>query len=78
MIIVCIVPGVISLQPGASLDHEAVPVYHLTVCVTDAQGLSAEGMVIVNVTDVNEPPIFTPFPGMCAVLNLLYIHKASH
>ena len=48
--------GVINV--AGALDHETTPTYTLTVQVSDGS-LSASSAVIVNVTDVNEPPVIT-------------------
>lgn len=41
---------------NASIDHETLASYLLTVEVTDLRGLTDTGIVTINVTDVNEPP----------------------
>ena len=46
------------LTVAASLDHETVPSYTLTVEVSDGDGGAGEATVSITVSDVNEPPVF--------------------
>ncbi|WP_332749464.1 VCBS domain-containing protein [Hydrogenophaga sp.] len=48
--------GVVSVAPGAVLDHEAVGSFTLTARVTDTGGLFQEISFTVQIADVNEAP----------------------
>ncbi|AFK57505.1 Putative Ig domain family (plasmid) [Tistrella mobilis KA081020-065] len=47
---------VLKLKDGVSLDHEAAGSVALVITATDTGGLSAERVMLVTVTDVNEAP----------------------
>ncbi len=48
--------GEITVQSGATIDHEATPTITLTVTATDEQDATATHDVTVTINDVNEPP----------------------
>eukprot|EP00947_MAST-08B_sp_MAST-8B-sp1_P003254 g3254.t1 len=50
--------GQLAVATGATLNHEGVPKYTLTVQATDLKGASGSANVEVSVNDVNEPPSF--------------------
>lgn len=50
--------GVLSVSDPAILDFETSQSFTLSITVTDTGGLSDTASVIVNVDDVNEPPVF--------------------
>ena len=51
--------GQITVKSGASLDYETTASYSITVTASDPDNLSADITVTINVTDVNEAPVFT-------------------
>uniref|UniRef100_K3X1D3 Cadherin domain-containing protein n=1 Tax=Globisporangium ultimum (strain ATCC 200006 / CBS 805.95 / DAOM BR144) TaxID=431595 RepID=K3X1D3_GLOUD len=51
--------GQILVSANAQLDYEGSSLYNLSVRITDADGLSTETVVLINIVDVNEPPTFT-------------------
>ncbi len=59
--------GVITVATSAALNFETTPTFNLTVQVTDngTPVLSGSTTVVVNLTDVNEPPV--PSGGPCSV-----------
>ncbi|MEI6604593.1 MAG: Ig-like domain-containing protein, partial [Verrucomicrobiota bacterium] len=42
------------------LDHESIPIYDLSVTVTDSGQLTAIADIIITVDDINEPPVAMP------------------
>lgn len=54
------------LAPGASLDHEGVPQYSLTVRATDQGGATVERTLTIDVGDVNEAPSAAAIAGQAA------------
>ncbi|NJM18905.1 MAG: DUF4114 domain-containing protein [Richelia sp. SM1_7_0] len=53
--------GEITVADSGDLDFESTPSFNLTVTVTDAEGLSGDAAIRVNLTDIDEntPPIIT-------------------
>ena len=51
--------GVVTVAQGASLDHEAMTSFSLTVMVDDGSGGSDTAMLEITVTNVDEPPAIT-------------------
>ncbi|MEZ6059342.1 MAG: cadherin repeat domain-containing protein [Planctomycetaceae bacterium] len=49
--------GSLTIRDSALLDYELQPSHELRVRVSDQQGLAAEAVVVVEVTDVNEAPV---------------------
>lgn len=49
--------GQITVAKSNLLDHESMPLFQVTVQVTDAGGLSRKAVMTINVDDVNEQPI---------------------
>ena len=47
----------VRVAAGAELDHESVANHAVTVRVTDAGGLALEKTLVIEVSDVNEPPV---------------------
>ena len=54
------------LRTKASLDHEAMPSYSVTVTATDSKGSTATATVNIAVQDVNEPPLAPSKPTVTA------------
>ncbi|KAL5014827.1 hypothetical protein ScPMuIL_009097 [Solemya velum] len=52
-------PSTVTIDVGHRLDHEAVPVYNISFQVSDGELTSEPAVLIVEVTDVNEKPIFS-------------------
>lgn len=52
--------GQIFVANPAALDFEALNTFSLSVSVTDAGGLTANGTAKINLANVNDPPIITP------------------
>jgi len=55
--------GLIYVAAGASFDYETKAVYNLNIIATNNVGNSNSVSVTVNITDVQEPPVLTPFTG---------------
>jgi VCBS repeat-containing protein len=55
--------GVITVAPGAALDHESAAQHSIDVEVTDAGGLKATRSFAIGVTDVNEAPTAVDLDG---------------
>ena len=47
------------IQTSAALDHETTDSYTVTVTVGDGDGNTVDITVTINVTDANDPPVFT-------------------
>ena len=58
--------GDISVASNGSLDHEAIPQYSLVIQARSSSGATATATQIINILDVNEPPVFT---NSCAIAN---------
>jgi hypothetical protein len=52
--------GAITVNNAAAVDFEATPSFTLTITVTDGGALEVSQDVIVNLTNVNEPPTVAP------------------
>lgn len=50
--------GVVEVADQSRLDYEARESFSLTVQATDSTSLVAQGVLVVQVADVNEPPVF--------------------
>ena len=52
-------PTLIILADDSALDFENTLSYVLTVAASDLGGLSADAVITVNVSNINEPPLIT-------------------
>ncbi|MBK7896810.1 MAG: cadherin domain-containing protein [Candidatus Promineifilaceae bacterium] len=52
--------GQITVATSSALDYETTPSFNLTIRVTDSAGATDTEVVVVNLTNVNEPPTTSP------------------
>ena len=65
------------LQTNEPFNYETKNSFEVRVRSTDQDGLSIERAIIVNVTDINESPIFTSTPVTSAMEGAVYIYNIT-